>query len=419
MKLTSTRYVDKNGCRVSKQTPGARKVNERSTKYYGQYVDADSNRCRVPLSTDKTVARQQLAEIERQIELGKAGLVDPYGAQRKAPIASQIDAYEAHLRNKGVTSKHLAETMRRLRAVLEGCQVRSLADLRIEAVERFFSLLADRGTGATTRNSYRMSAKAFSRWCLMTRRMGEDALASLGPASGEIRRQRRAPTEDELSRLITTARERPLIEALTVRRGKNKGKPLASVRPEVQDELNRLGRERGLMYMTLVHTGLRRGELEALEVRHLNLSEDRPQLILPGSMTKNGKEARIPLRSDLAEALRIWLAETGKWGFDRVFRVPVQLIKILRRDLKMAGIPYRDDNGRTIDVHAFRHTTATYLAKNKVSPRVAQSFMRHSDIKLTLQTYTDLYALDEEEALAALPPLPRVMSPDETSPPTE
>jgi hypothetical protein len=41
-----------------------------------------------------------------------------------------------------------------------------------------------------------------------------------------------------------------------------------------------------------------------------------------------------------------------------------------------------------------------------VTPRAAQEFLRHSDVKLTLQTYTDPRLLDEREALAALPELP-------------
>lgn len=50
-----------------------------------------------------------------------------------------------------------------------------------------------------------------------------------------------------------------------------------------------------------------------------------------------------------------------------MFEVPVGLVRILNRDLKAAGIPKRDDRGRTVDVHA----------------------MRHSDIKLTMGVCTD------------------------------
>ena len=405
LKLTFIRYVDVNGHRVPKGTPGARKVKERSTNWFGQYKDANGDRKRVPLCTDKTAARQMLSDMVKDVERGKAGLVDPYAEHRKETMDAHVEAYTGHLRHKGVSAKHLAETRRRLKAVLTGCEIRTLADLKLEPVERFLSLLADQKASARTRNTYRTSAKAFSKWCLKTRRLGEDPLVSLEAATGPTKRRRRALTEDELSRLLKTAKERPLIEAKLIRRGERKGKAVANVRPEVREQLERLGHERSLMYKVMVLTGLRRGELAALEARHLHLEGHRPAIKLPGSATKNGEDASLPLREDLAAELAKWVRDTGRKAADLVFTVPVELVKILKRDLKHAGIDYRDEHGRTVDVHALRHTTATYLAKAKVSPRVAQQFMRHSDIKLTMQTYTDVKLLDEAEALAALPAL--------------
>jgi len=78
-------------------------------------------------------------------------------------------------------------------------------------------------------------------------------------------------------------------------------------------------------------------------------------------------------------------------------------VRILDRELEAAGIPKVDVDGRRIDVHALCHTTATYLAKAGVAPRTAQSIMRHSDIRLTLGTYTDPHLLDQAAALEALP----------------
>ena len=88
---------------------------------------------------------------------------------------------------------------------------------------------------------------------------------------------------------------------------------------------------------------------------------------------------------------------------DPVFFVPINLVSVLNRDLEAAGIPKTDDEGRTIDVHALRHTTGSYLAKAGVAPRVAQSFMRHSDIRLTLGIYSDPSLLNMAAALDALP----------------
>jgi integrase len=56
-----------------------------------------------------------------------------------------------------------------------------------------------------------------------------------------------------------------------------------------------------------------------------------------------------------------------------------------------------------VDVHSLRHTFATLLARNGVTPSVAQKLMRHSDIRLTMNTYTHLDLADTAGAVAALP----------------
>jgi integrase len=400
------RYLDSEGRQVPKGTPGACKVKQRASKWYAQYVDLDGRRRRVPLCTDKVASRQMLATIEREVQLGRAGVSDPFAQHRKAPVEAHLADYEVHVRNKGVSAKTLSEDLRRLRAVLAGCNAQVLGDLRPEAVERFLAALAERGAGASTRNSYLKSAKAFANWCLRTRRIGENPLVCLQTAQGETRRRRRALTEDELSRLLTATRERPLVAAMTIKRGPRRGRPEAEIRPETRAAIERTGWEHSLIYKTLVLTGLRRGELASLEVRHLMLDGPRPCVVLPPSVTKNRRGADLPLRADLADNLRRWITATGKGAGDRVFRVSPDLNKLLKRDLAWAGIPFRDGQGRTVDVHALRHTTATHLSRAKVSPRVAQGFMRHADIKLTMQTYTDPQLLDEAEALAALPDMP-------------
>ena len=96
----------------------------------------------------------------------------------------------------------------------------------------------------------------------------------------------------------------------------------------------------------------------------------------------------------------------------RVFHMPRHLVKILDRDLAAADVPKTDADGRTVDVHAMRHTTATYLAKAGVAPRIAQSLLRHSDVRLTLGTYTDARLLNTVGALNALPALTLTPKPE-------
>ena len=75
--------------------------------------------------------------------------------------------------------------------------------------------------------------------------------------------------------------------------------------------------------------------------------------------------------------------------FEPLFTVPKGFVKIFDRDLAAAGIPKRDERGRTVDLHALRHTFGTHLSKNGVPPRTAQAAMRHSSLDLTTNVYTD------------------------------
>lgn len=60
------------------------------------------------------------------------------------------------------------------------------------------------------------------------------------------------------------------------------------------------------------------------------------------------------------------------------------------------------ENGRRADFH-FRHTLATNLARKNVAPRVAMQILRHSDIRLTMNHYTDGSQLPVVEAIGKLP----------------
>lgn len=253
--------------------------------------------------------------------------------------------------------------------------------------------------GSRTINTYVGSLRAFVRWCIADRRMAVDPLVTVASLD-ESADVRRVLTEDELSRLLDVAERRPLLDAMTIRRGQRKGQVVGKLKDATRE---RLGRERRLIYKTLVLTGLRRGELAALTWNDRQIDGEQAWLTVPASVAKNREAESVPIRADHARELRAWRTDSlSVGGADRVFRIPVQLVQILKRDLRAAGI---DPVG--VDVHSFRHTTATYLAKAGVVPRTAQSIMRHSDIRLTLGTYTDPALLDMAGALDALPAMNR------------
>jgi hypothetical protein len=92
-----------------------------------------------------------------------------------------------------------------------------------------------------------------------------------------------------------------------------------------------------------------------------------------------------------------------------VFRRGVPKAKTLKQDLARCNIPYQDEFGRRVDFHALRHTFNTNLQRVGVPPRVTMELMRHSDLRLSSNTYTDTTCLpifDEFGKLNALLPSP-------------
>jgi integrase len=407
----SDRITIENPYYIAKWRDGAGNVREQSTG------------CR-----DEQAARRVLADLRRKAELVKSGVVtsaeDRIGRHQGAPLAEHFDAFEEHLRAKDTSAIHQSYTRRYLDRLAAECSFGTLADLHREALERWLAARAGEGAGAKTRNLYRGALVSFCNWCVATSRLARNPFSAIAKANekADRRRPRRAMCEDELVKLLDVARQRPLIEALTVRKGPRKGERYANVRPEVRERLDLLGRERALIYKTLLLTGLRKGELAALNVGQLILDGPVPFVALDAAEEKNREGNEIVLREDLAADLRDWLAvklqemqaDCRRRGEPiparlpadtALFTVPAGLLRILDRDLRLAGIPKRDERGRTLDVHALRTTFGTLLSKAGVAPRTAQAAMRHSDIRLTMGVYTDPKLLDVRGAIDALPAL--------------
>jgi hypothetical protein len=78
-------------------------------------------------------------------------------------------------------------------------------------------------------------------------------------------------------------------------------------------------------------------------------------------------------------------------------------MKAVRTDFKAAAIPLVDERGYRVDFHALRMTYITRLQRAGVSPREAMELARHSDMRLTMKTYTDAAALPLAATVRRLP----------------
>lgn len=67
------------------------------------------------------------------------------------------------------------------------------------------------------------------------------------------------------------------------------------------------------------------------------------------------------------------------------------MFKCYKEFLKEAGLP-------DIRFHDLRHTAATLMLKQGVHPKVVQERLGHSDISLTLNTYSHVLPSMQEEA---------------------
>jgi hypothetical protein len=114
------RYLDAEGRRVPKGTPGARRVKERARKWYGAKIPGMPKGKRVPLASDKRAAQQMLAERVRKAERKAAGLTDPFEEHRARPLTDHAEDFARYLADKGDGEDHVTRTRRRCLAVLEG-----------------------------------------------------------------------------------------------------------------------------------------------------------------------------------------------------------------------------------------------------------------------------------------------------------
>lgn len=140
------------------------------------------------------------------------------------------------------------------------------------------------------------------------------------------------------------------------------------------------GQERAWLYLLASMTGLRRGELAALEPSSFDLATR--TVTVAAAYTKAKVTAVLPLTRVMIPDLQKWLAGVQGLLFpglrDRRTR------KMIELDLRMAGLPFRTDVGSRC-FHALRNTYISQLFDAGLTIDQVQRFARHSDVRLTMK----------------------------------
>jgi integrase len=315
---------------------------------------------------DKQTAEQKLRDSIRDYERTAVGLMAP-AAQRETfenPMERLVDGYVADLKALGRSADHVRHVDKRLRRLMRECKWRNLREATADSFLRWRA--AQKQTPKTI-NEYQAALSALFTWLRKQNRVAANPfeLVTKVDARGKESFHRRALNDGEARQLLAGP-HRPL-------------------------------------YLLALHTGLRRGEINALHWGDLHLDVTNPFYVVPVAKSKSRKEQPRPLHHELVRELQA-KKSTGKVTPDTlVFPEQVPAMKVIRADFKTAGIPLVDERGHRVDFHALRMTYITRLQRAGVSPREAMELARHSDMRLTMKTYTDAAALPLAATVRGLP----------------
>ena len=298
---------------------------------------------------------------------------------QSAPIEEHLQAFEESLEDN--TSKHVKLTMSRIRRVIVGAGIASLASLKVDNVASFLrQLRKEENLGHRTYNHYVQAIDGFCNWLVAGGRLVSNPLASLERLNAEVdvRHKRRALTPEEFAALLDAARNsKKKVQCYT-------------------------GPERARVYLLSYMTGLRRKELASLTPASFLLEGEQPVLRVEAACSKRRKHDVLPLHAELIPILRTWIEglEEDEYLFPGLAKKKTWLM--VQKDLEDAGIPYKTKDG-VADFHAAgRHTHVTELLRSGATLPEARELARHSDVRLTMR-YTHIGLDDQAKALSGLP----------------
>ena len=318
---------------------------------------------------DKLATEQEAARREREAQQIAAGVVLVDRKTLSDPITQHIDEYRDSLERQGKAERYYDLVHARLTRVAKDCGWLTLRQVSPDDMERFLAGLKAEGLAPKTINEFLGATKSFIRWCIRTRRMAGNPLEGIE----------------------NTANPR------------NAENDKAALTPKQAKALLDVAGPRRLLYYVAMRTGLRRGELMALQWGDLHLNAPRPHIVLRAAATKARRADTVPLREDVARELRA-AKPADAVPTDNVFE-DVPRMRAMKKDFVAAGIPEMDAYAKVYCFHSLRVTFGTWLAQAGTAPRVHMELLRHTDMKLTMRFYTDPRLLDTARAVEDLPDL--------------
>ena len=283
---------------------------------------------------DHQVAKERLRKMREEMEREAEGLILP-GTIREAAhknITAHLADYVADLEKSGRSDAHVYHVDKRIQRLASECGWNLPKDMSADSFQAWRTRQRDKSP--KTLNDFLSAASSFCKWLVRNGRMLDNALKLVSHVQerGHETFKRRAFSDDEMRRLLAVAGVR---------------------RP---------------VYLTAVSTGLRRGELAALEWGDVDLDTEQPVLKVRACTTKNGRAALLPMGVTLTNTLRELRAPSWS-AADIVFTDLMPTMDRMKKDMAAAGIIPTDARGQRGDFHALRHYAEYRIMPS--APRIA------------------------------------------------
>ena len=375
-------------------------------QWIASYMGSDGRWHEKAAGSDKGEAMRIASHLENQGKLIREGIIDTkqqkFAVNGQAGIADHVAAYRADLLGRNRTAKHVDLAVKRIENLIAKAGIERLPDISGSRISTALGQLRDSGLAERTIGHYTRCIKGFTRWAWRNGLCADDPLAILAVKVNvplaERKHIRRPFSADELRQLLAYTKAAPT-------------------------RWNMTGVDRAMLYSVACGTGFRANELRSLTLQSFKLEE--PAIALSGTAAKNGKDVLQPIPMELADELKPWLAGRkagpvfsmcNKGNVVRMLRDDMNHARIAWLKATRPGVERRamrkgdflrpiDADGRYADFHALRATYITMLARANVPVKVLQTLARHSDPKLTLNTYSIMGISDMTAAVALLPNL--------------
>ena len=391
------------------------KVKTRSRKWWGRYRDALGTR--YPLSPG---CRQGIGPGDAQRHRAarrtrKGGAV---GSVRRTLEASDRRRTSKHSSGtssqKGVTDKQVYSAKSQVEKIAKKCKWKTIKDIKASDVQSFLGDLRRQGRSAQTCNHYLKSAKSFTRWLVRDRRVPENVLEHLSRMNVRVdrRHDRRALVG---RRVLSAGRGGPRragdrehsgarpghdvrarrLDRISQGRDRQPDASVAAARRRSAD-----GNRRRLLQQAATpgHADPASGtggnaQGMAGDQTETKLGPNTPLFPISGKFP-GGTERKTHkmMQRDLARAKELWIQEVDESDE-----------KERKRREQSDFLEYCNHDGLYADFHSNRHLFITSLERAGISPKMAQTLARHSDIRLTLGVYTHVGVHDQTAAIGALP----------------